>query len=53
MLTLLAPRFVTTRVFPSGEILASAGARPTPATEISRRLSRSITETLFDPELAT
>src|SRR5271165_4819332 len=51
--TLLLMRFVTTRLLSSGEIFASPGASPTPIAPISRRLSRSITETLFDPELAT
>src|SRR6266542_511210 len=45
-------RLLTTTVFPSGETLASPGESPTRTVAITLRWSRSMTETLADPELA-
>ena len=53
MVTVLSPRLLTTTVEPSGETRASAGAEPTRKLPMTRRFSRSITLTLFEPELAT
>ena len=51
--TLPEPSFVTTSERPSGETFASPGCSPVPITPISRRWSRSMTLTLFEPLLAT
>src|SRR6476469_2558038 len=51
--TLPLPRFVTTRLRMSGEMRARPGCSPGPATAISRRASRSITLTEFEPLFAT
>jgi len=53
METLLLPRLVTTSERMSVEMRARPGCSPVPATAISRRRSRSMTETELEPELAT
>src|SRR5664279_4561715 len=53
--TVLSARLLTETTRPSGETLASPGELPTGMVAITARLSlsRSITETFDDPELAT
>src|SRR2546429_6351539 len=51
--TVLSPRLLTTTVVPSGETLANPGETPTRTLPITARCSRSIADTLFEPEFAT
>src|ERR1051325_7466196 len=51
--TELSPRLETSTVEPSGETRANPGEEPTRTWPIAIRLSRSITLTLDEPELAT
>src|SRR5258708_36220268 len=51
--TVLSLRLETTTVAPSGETRASPGPEPTGTLPRTTRFSRSITETLAEPEFAT
>src|SRR5260370_1513081 len=51
--TVLSLRLETTTVAPSGQTLPSPGPEPTRTLPRTTRFSRSITETLAEPEFAT
>ena len=49
----LPARFATTTDFPLGATRRATGSSPTPTRSTSRRDLRSMTEIVFEPELAT